>query len=157
MYPLLQSSAILIVTILRTPLSSYNYLQQFCVFTLQEIRGWRTLAAVSHIGTAILSSAITTIVASIPLCLTVIQLFAKFGQILAINTAVSIFFTLTICIALLCIIAPVRFRASFKSSSIAFLAVAVVYSFCLGILYFINLKVVAIPGPAGQPLFPRNS
>lgn len=127
------------------------------MFTLQEIRGWRTLAAVSHIGTAILSSAITTIVASIPLCLTVIQLFAKFGQILAINTAVSIFFTLTICIALLCIIAPVRFRASFKSSSIAFLAVAVVYSFCLGILYFINLKVVAIPGPAGQPLFPRNS
>lgn len=125
----------------------------FCVFTRQEIRGWRTLAAVSHIGTAILSSAITTIVASIPLCLTVIQLFAKFGQILAINTAVSIFFTLTICIALLCIMGPVRFRASYKSSAIAFVVVAVVYVVGGLILYFISAKLVTIPGPAGQPLF----
>lgn len=119
----------------------------------KEIRGWRTLAAVSHIGTAILSSAITTIVASIPLCLTVIQLFAKFGQILAINTAVSIFFTLTICVALLCIIAPVRFRASWRSSGIALAIVVVVYGLGAMILYFISTKVVAIPGPAGQPLF----
>lgn len=119
----------------------------------KEIRGWRTLAAVSHIGTAILSSAITTIVASIPLCLTVIQLFAKFGQILAINTAVSIFFTLTICVALLCIIAPVRFRASWRSSLIALGIVVVVYGLGAMILYFISTKVLAIPGPAGQPLF----
>lgn len=111
------------------------------------------MAAVSHIGTAILSSAITTIVASIPLCLTVIQLFAKFGQILAINTAVSIFFTLTICVALLCIIAPVRFRASWKSSLIALGIVVVVYGLGAMILYFISAMVVAIPGPAGQPLF----
>ncbi|XP_078374519.1 protein dispatched homolog 3-like [Oculina patagonica] len=119
----------------------------------KEIRGWRTLAAVSHIGTAILSSAITTIVASIPLCLTVIQLFAKFGQILAINTAVSIFFTLSICIALLCIMGPVRFKASYKSSAIALVIVVAVYSLGGIILYAISTKVVTIPGPAGKPLF----
>ena len=122
-------------------------------FNCQEIRGWRTSAAVSHIGTAILSSALTTIVGSIPLCLAVIQLFAKFGQILAINTAVSILFTLTICVALLCIIAPVRFRASWRSSLIAFVIVVVVYGIGALILYIISTKVVAISGPAGKPLF----
>jgi len=124
------------------------------VLTWQEIRGWRTLAAVSHIGTAILSSAITTIVASIPLCLTTILLFAKFGQILAINTAVSIFFTLTICVALLCLMSPVRFRASIKSSLIAFAVVVCVYLVGAAILFLINWKAMVIPGPAGEPLFP---
>ena len=123
------------------------------MFIFQEIRGWRTLAAVSHIGTAILSSAITTIVASIPLCLTVIQLFSKFGQILAINTAVSIFFTLSICVALLSIIGPVRFRASYRSSAIAFVIMAVVYGLATLVLYLISKKLITIPGPAGQPLF----
>lgn len=121
----------------------------------KEIRGWRSLAAVSHIGTAILSSAITTVVASIPLCLTTIQLFAKFGQILAINTAVSIFFTLSICVALLCMMSPARFRASFKTSIIAFVTMAVVYSVGAGILYVVNWKAVTIPGPAGEPLFSK--
>ncbi|CAH3038187.1 unnamed protein product [Porites lobata] len=121
----------------------------------KEIRGWRSLAAVSHIGTAILSSAVTTIVASIPLCLATIQLFAKFGQILAINTAVSIYYTLTICVALLCLMGPVRFRASWKSSVIALLVVAIVYSIPTLILFFVNWKVVTIPGPAGEPLFPK--
>ena len=109
----------------------------------------------SHIGTAILSSAVTTIVASIPLCLATIQLFAKFGQILAINTAVSIYYTLTICVALLCLMGPVRFRASWKSSVIALLVVAIVYSIPALILFFVNWKVVTIPGPAGEPLFPK--
>lgn len=131
------------------------FLKCDCVFTWQEIRGWRSLAAVSHIGTAILSSAITTVVASIPLCLTTIQLFAKFGQILAINTAVSIFFTLSICVALLCMMSPARFRASFKTSIIAFVTVAVVYSVGAGILYVVNWKAVTIPGPAGEPLFSK--
>ena len=132
-----------------------SYKQSLCFFALQEIRGWRSLAAVSHIGTAILSSAVTTIVASIPLCLATIQLFAKFGQILAINTAVSIYYTLTICVALLCLMAPVRFRASWKSSVIALLVVAIVYSIPTLILFFVNWKVVTIPGPAGEPLFPK--
>ena len=126
----------------------------FCSF-LQEIRGWRSLAAVSHIGTAILSSAITTVVASIPLCLTTIQLFAKFGQILAINTVVSIFFTLTTCVALLRLIAPVRFRPSGLKTLKALFIVLTVYGVGAAILFVINWKGVIIPGPSGKPLFPR--
>ena len=122
---------------------------------LQEIRGWRSLAAISHIGTAILSSAITTVVASIPLCLTTIQLFAKFGQILAINTVVSIFFTLTTCVALLRLIAPVRFRPSGLKTLKALFIVLTVYGVGAAILFVINWKGVIIPGPSGKPLFPR--
>lgn len=123
--------------------------------TAKEIRGWRSLAAISHIGTAILSSAITTVVASIPLCLTTIQLFAKFGQILAINTVVSIFFTLTICVALLRLIAPVRFRPSGLKTLKALFIVLTVYGVGAAILFLINWKGVIIPGPSGKPLFPR--
>lgn len=127
----------------------------FFSFFFQEIRGWRSLAAISHIGTAILSSAITTVVASIPLCLTTIQFFAKFGQILAINTAVSILFTLTTCVALLCLIAPVRFRPSGLKTLKAFFIVLTVYGVGAAILFLINWKGVIIPGPSGKPLFPR--
>lgn len=123
--------------------------------TAKEIRGWRSLAAISHIGTAILSSAITTVVASIPLCLTTIQLFAKFGQILAINTVVSIFFTLTTCVALLRLIAPVRFRPSGLKTLKALFIVLTVYGVGAAILFLINWKGVIIPGPSGKPLFPR--
>ena len=127
------------------------FLTVFSILSRQEIRGWRTRAAVSHIGTAILSSAITTVVASIPLCMTVIQLFAKFGQILAINTAVSIFFTLTICVALLCIMAPVKFRASLMTSAKALVVVVVVCGLGTLALYSVTLKV-NIPGPSGEPI-----
>ena len=67
----------------------------------------------------------------------------------------SIFFTLSICVALLCLMAPVRFRASYKSSLIALLVVAVVFLLGTGILFLINWKAVTIPGPAGEPLFPQ--
>ncbi|XP_068700492.1 protein dispatched homolog 3-like [Montipora foliosa] len=122
--------------------------------TSKEIRGWRTVAAMSHVGTAIVSSAITTVVASIPLCVTTIQLFAKFGQILAINTAVSIFFTLSICVALLCLIAPARFKASGWTTLKALVTVLTVYGVGALILFLINWKAVRIPGPSGEPLFP---
>ena len=108
----------------------------------------------SHVGTAIVSSAITTVVASIPLCVTTIQLFAKFGQILAINTAVSIFFTLSICVALLCLIAPARFKASGWTTLKSLVIVLTVYGVGALILFLINWKAVRIPGPSGEPLFP---
>eukprot|EP00794_Sanderia_malayensis_P015269 gene15269-16845_t len=65
--------------------------------TNKEIRFKRVRLALSHIGVSIFSSALTTLIAAIPLCLTSIRLFSKFGEILAINTGVSILYTLTIC------------------------------------------------------------
>ncbi|XP_029959796.1 protein dispatched homolog 3 [Salarias fasciatus] len=69
----------------------------------------RTLEAVNHVGVAIVSSAVTTVISTVPLFFCVIVPFAKFGQIVAINTAVSILFTLTVTVATLACMAPVRF------------------------------------------------
>ncbi|XP_045889717.1 protein dispatched homolog 3 isoform X2 [Micropterus dolomieu] len=69
----------------------------------------RTLQAVNHVGVAIVSSAITTVISTVPLFFCVIVPFAKFGQIVAINTAVSILFTLTVTVAMLACMAPARF------------------------------------------------
>ncbi|KXJ26710.1 Patched domain-containing protein 2 [Exaiptasia diaphana] len=119
----------------------------------KDIRSWRTAAAVSHIGSSILSSAMTTIAASIPLCFTTIQLFAKFGQILAINTAISIVYTLSFSLAFLTIFAPAKFIRTWKSRGIAVVAIAIVVGMVTLILYIISLKGTPIPGPDGNPLF----
>ncbi|KAI3372432.1 hypothetical protein L3Q82_022919 [Scortum barcoo] len=70
----------------------------------------RTLEAVNHVGVAIVSSAVTTVISTVPLFFCVIVPFAKFGQIVAINTAVSILFTLTVTVATLACMAPARFN-----------------------------------------------
>ncbi|CAL8247658.1 unnamed protein product [Merluccius merluccius] len=69
----------------------------------------RALEAVNHVGVAIVSSAVTTVIATVPLFFCVIVPFAKFGQIVAINTAVSIVFTLTVTVAMLACVAPAGF------------------------------------------------
>ncbi|KAJ8400930.1 hypothetical protein AAFF_G00388870 [Aldrovandia affinis] len=76
---------------------------------LSVLRQRRTLAAVDHVGVAIVSSAVTTVISTVPLFFCVIVPFAKFGQIVAINTAVSILFTLTVTAALLATMGPARF------------------------------------------------
>lgn len=63
----------------------------------------------NHVGVAIVSSAVTTAISTVPLFFCVIVPFAKFGQIVAINTAVSILFTLTVTVATLACVAPARF------------------------------------------------
>ncbi|XP_061762057.1 protein dispatched homolog 3 [Nerophis ophidion] len=70
----------------------------------------RSVEAVNHVGVAIVSSAVTTVISTVPLFFCVIVPFAKFGQIVAINTAVSIFFTLTVTVAMLASAAPAAFR-----------------------------------------------
>ncbi|CAL8342743.1 unnamed protein product [Lota lota] len=69
----------------------------------------RALEAVNHVGVAIVSSAVTTVISTVPLFFCVIVPFAKFGQIVAINTAVSIAFTLTVTVAMLACMAPAAF------------------------------------------------
>ncbi len=120
----------------------------------QEIRFKRVSLALSHIGVSIFSSAITTLIAAIPLCLTQIRLFSKFGEILAINTGVSILYTLTICVSLLSIMGPTRYRGSFKSHLVAFIIVAVVVGIVMLVLYLLSFYGhIHIPGPSGGELF----
>ncbi|KAH9492822.1 Protein dispatched 3 [Bulinus truncatus] len=80
-----------------------------------DIRKERASHAVRHIGVAIVCSALTTIIAAVPLTQTVIQPFSKFGSILLINTTVSLVMTMTLAVALLAVIAPARYRGTWKS------------------------------------------
>lgn len=118
-----------------------------------QARQWRTTSAIRHIGSSIISSALTTIMAAIPLTQTTIQPFAKFGAIVLINTSVSIVFTLTLCVALLTTFAPARFINTWKSHVLAFVITAAVCGAVLLVMYIITTKGVFIPGPNGEPLF----
>nr|XP_033474804.1 protein dispatched homolog 3 isoform X2 [Epinephelus lanceolatus] len=94
----------------------------------------RTLEAVNHVGVAIVSSAVTTVISTVPLFFCVIVPFAKFGQIVAINTAVSILFTLTVTVAMLACMAPARFSrppgAVLKASLVVMAAAALGAGLC---------------------------
>lgn len=108
----------------------------------------------SHIGVSIISSAITTILAAIPLCLAQIQVFAKFGLIVTVNTAISLFYTLTVTMAMLSIFGPARFRASLCACVIGFFAVAVFVSLGVLIMWLVSTKGnVCIEDPSGAHLF----
>lgn len=94
----------------------------------------RTLQAVDHVGVAIVSSAVTTVISTVPLFFCVIVPFAKFGQIVAINTAVSILFTLTVTVATLACMAPAGFsrtrRAVLKAGAAVTAGAALVAVVC---------------------------
>ncbi|MEE6485224.1 hypothetical protein FKM82_014215 [Ascaphus truei] len=114
-------------------------------------RQWRALAAVRHVGVAIVSSAITTVIATIPLFFCIIAPFAKFGKIVALNTGLSILYTLAVSTALLSFMGPstfVRSRTSFLKATLGvFLCAA--GSFCV---YMVLLKTgFNIPVFGGTP------
>lgn len=79
-----------------------------CTVVIGEKRR-RTLEAVNHEGVAIVSSTVTTALSTVPLLFCVIVPFAKFVQIVAINTTVSILFTLTMTVEMLACMALVHF------------------------------------------------
>ena len=120
-----------------------------------KLRRWRTRAAMSHIGVSILSSAVTTIVASIPLTQTIILPFSKFGQIVALNTTVSIVYSLTFCATFLALFGPARFTNGLRSTLVAVGAtIVIVGAAILGLFLSARYLHLHIPGPKGEDLFP---
>ncbi|KAI8489751.1 GRB10 interacting GYF protein 1 [Branchiostoma belcheri] len=118
-----------------------------------HLRRWRAKVAVSHIGVSIISSAVTTIIAAIPLCFTTFVPFSKFGEIVAINTAMSILYALTACTAFLAVAAPAKFQSTWKASLKALIGAAVVLSLAVLACYVAYREGVVIPGPDGNSLF----
>ena len=110
--------------------------------------------AVSHIGVSIASSALTTIVAAIPLTQTKIQPFSKFGQIVTINTSMSIIYTMTACVAFLSLFAPARFTSSLRSTALAFIGTAIFITVLTLSLFIMSRCGISIPAPNGEDLFP---
>nr|XP_023657533.1 protein dispatched homolog 3-like [Paramormyrops kingsleyae] len=94
-----------------------------------ELRQHHTMLAVDHVGVAIVSSAVTTVISTVPLFFCVIVPFAKFGQIVAINTAASILFTLTVSAALLATLGPAHFSRPSGAVLKAIVAVVVAGAF----------------------------
>lgn len=116
---------------------SFHKCHFFC-FGLQESsikRQLRTLEAANHVGVAIVSSAVTTVISTIPLFFCVIVPFAKFGQIVAINTAISIAFTLTVTTALLATMGPADFTRTPRAVLKAALVVLIM-CVCGGLLWW---------------------
>ncbi|XP_035392183.1 protein dispatched homolog 3 [Electrophorus electricus] len=108
---------------------------------LSAKRQQRSLDAVSHVGVAIVSSAVTTVISTVPLFFCVIVPFSKFGQIVAINTAVSILFTLVMTTALLATMGPPEFRRPPRAVLKASLAVFAVGA-CVVLLWWTGSHLV---------------
>ncbi|XP_071945644.1 protein dispatched homolog 3-like isoform X2 [Antedon mediterranea] len=119
----------------------------------KSLRCWRTSQAISSIGVSIFSSALTTIIAAVPLCFTIIQPFSKFGKIVALNTFVSILYTMTACGSFLSCFAPAKYKWSFKWFVVSSLIVVVLVGAGIAGLYGLHLNGVKIPGPSGSELF----
>lgn len=83
-----------------------------------------------------------------------IQLLARFGQIMFINTLVSIVLTSTACCALLSCQPQWRFPGTWKASFGGFIASGVICGLLFLALYLIHLGTgVGIPAPDGSSLF----
>ncbi|KAL4221105.1 GRB10 interacting GYF protein 1 [Mactra antiquata] len=120
-----------------------------------KAKKWRTGATLSHIGVSIISSALTTIIAAVPLTRTTIQPFAKFGQIIAINTSVCILYSLTVCTALLSTMAPAFFTPTWKSTIKAVIGTTLFIGGSLLTMFVMSKAGIEIPGPNGGSLFPK--
>lgn len=114
------------------------------------------MAAISFIGVSIFSSAITTIVAILPLVATQIQLFARFGQILLLDTAVAIVYTLIICSNCLGFFGPPLVEATWKKVLNAVLTISIAFGFYVAVTICLRVAShygVYIPSPQGGELF----
>ncbi|PKU32896.1 patched domain-containing protein 2 [Limosa lapponica baueri] len=115
-------------------------------------RQWRTIEAVRHVGVAIVSSAVTTVIATVPLFFCIIAPFAKFGKIVALNTGVSILYTLTVSTALLSIMGPGTFIRSRTSCLKAVVGVLLAGLLGLCICLALLKSGFKIPLPDGTTL-----
>eukprot|EP00117_Sycon_ciliatum_P000030 scpid9337/ scgid6270/ Patched domain-containing protein 2; Protein dispatched homolog 3 len=110
--------------------------------------------SLSHVGISIVSSALTTLFASLPLCFAQIQLLARFGQIMFINTFASIVLTSTACCALLCFQPQWRFPGTWLGSAGGAVASALFCGALMLLLYIVHAAGhVDIPAPDGSSLF----
>ena len=120
------------------------------------MREKRVMAAISFIGVSILSSAITTTLATFPLLFTQIQLFKRFGEILLLDTLVAIIYTLVFCSSFLGFWGPQTNKPSVWKTVNAVATVLftlVGYTALILFVYIISVAGVDIPGPSGEPLF----
>jgi len=111
------------------------------------------MAGMAYIGVSIISSAITTFLATLPLLATEIQLFKKFGEILVLDTAIAILYTVLFCGSMLTFIGPKRGNSALKYQLITMATPLVVIVVLTLVLFIISKCGVDIPSPLGGYLF----
>lgn len=115
------------------------------------------MAAISFIGVSILSSAVTTILAILPLLGTKIQLFKRFGEILLLDTAVAILYTLLICSNCLAFFGPPiseNWKKKLANALSTIFGTMGVYALIFMALYVAHKYFdIYIPSPQGGQLF----
>eukprot|EP00041_Stephanoeca_diplocostata_P037339 m.1407419 g.1407419 ORF g.1407419 m.1407419 type:complete len:1419 (+) comp25018_c0_seq4:288-4544(+) len=105
------------------------------VKTTSDIRHWRVRQAIASVGVPVVSAAITTAGSAAFLTLCNIQLMARFGEILVLNTCVSLLLTLTALPAMLACFGPASYKGSIKRFLLALVG--------LGVLVGVYFLVIA--------------
>jgi protein dispatched 3 len=83
-----------------------------------------------------------------------IQMFKRFGEIIVINTLVSIVLTLTVLPALLAVWGPLDYHGSYKRSIVALLALGVIFGILMLVLYLLATEGgTRVAGPTGEYVF----
>jgi len=121
-----------------------------------SVRVKRVMAAISFIGVSIISSALTTIIATLPLLFTVIEPFKRFGAILVIDTLIAILYTLLFCSNFLSFLGPKDSKWSTGKLLNAVLTITLTlagYALLIFALYISSLCGVNIPTADGGSLF----
>lgn len=111
------------------------------------------MAAISFIGVSIISSALTTIIATMPLLGTEIRLFTRFGEILLLDTFVAIVYTFVFCSAFLSYWGPKNSKFSVINAVLTISLTFVGYGVLFFALYVATLAGADIPTPSGGSLF----
>ena len=117
------------------------------------IRSQRVMAGMAYIGMSIMSSAITTFLATLPLLGTQIQLFKKFGEILVLDTAIAIIYTILFCSSMLTFIGPKKGNSPLKYQLITMIVPLVIIGLIILGLFIATKSGVDIPSPLGGFLF----
>lgn len=116
----------------------------------------RAAGAISLTGVSIISSALTTILATLPLLAAEIQLFARFGEILILDTIVTLVYSVVFCATFLSLWGPEHSRCTCCSWVNAILTISLTlggYVLVIVVLRIAALYGVEIPSPVGGALF----
>ena len=155
LYVVLSERALICHTHMHTHTHTHTHTHHMQFASGASMRVKKVMASISFVGVSIISSAITTMVAIIPLMGTWIQLFTRFGAILLIETFVAIVYTLVFCSTFLGLFGPLKAKLKYRLVNAVCTIFGTIGFYLVGL---IALAIAAragvnIPGPDGRPLF----
>eukprot|EP00039_Didymoeca_costata_P015380 m.260048 g.260048 ORF g.260048 m.260048 type:complete len:1505 (+) comp16212_c0_seq24:1476-5990(+) len=121
--------------------------------TREKIRAWRMKHAMTSVGVPVFSSAITTAGSATFLVFCKLQMFSRFGEIIVINTCVSIILTMTLLPALLSSFGTLDYSGSLLRSFLGLLFLGALFGTFTLILYLMAQGGTRVEGADGEYVF----